>query len=79
MDTFSLYLICISPIGLHAVLMMSSVLSALPFHSTVSALELCCLERPELLTLRLQTLCESRCEDLALVLVRHCHRLVPSL
>ncbi|KAF0290157.1 Peroxidasin [Amphibalanus amphitrite] len=38
------------------------------------ALELCCTEQPDLLTLRLQTLCESRCEDLALALVRLCHR-----
>ncbi|XP_037092839.1 uncharacterized protein LOC119112690 [Pollicipes pollicipes] len=38
------------------------------------AMEFCCSESPDLLTLRLQTLCESRCEDLALALVRHCYR-----
>ena len=37
-------------------------------------LEFCCRETAPLLTLRLQTLCESRCEDLALAVVRQCVR-----
>ena len=37
-------------------------------------LQFCCQEAAPLLTLRLQTLCDSRCEDLALALVRQCVR-----
>ncbi|XP_043219381.1 uncharacterized protein LOC122380359 [Amphibalanus amphitrite] len=37
-------------------------------------LEFCCREAAPLLTLRLQTLCESRCEDLALAVVQQCVR-----